>query len=100
VTERTKEIGVRKSLGAKRRDIRLQFLIEAATVSALGGVLGIAAGAGGSAVISNVMDMTAAVSLNAVLIAFSVSVAIGVIFGYFPAAAAAKLNPIDALRHD
>ncbi|MDR1603592.1 MAG: ABC transporter permease [Gracilibacteraceae bacterium] len=100
VTERTKEIGVRKSLGAKRRDIRLQFLIEAATVSALGGLIGIGVGAGSSVLIGNVMDMSAVVSLNAVLIAFSVSVAIGVIFGYFPAAAAAKLNPIDALRYE
>ncbi|MDR1321609.1 MAG: ABC transporter permease [Gracilibacteraceae bacterium] len=100
VTERTKEIGVRKSLGAKRRDIRLQFLIEAATVSALGGLIGIAVGAGGSVLIGNMMELSAVVSPNAVLIAFSVSVAIGVVFGYFPAAAASKLNPIDALRYE
>jgi putative ABC transport system permease protein len=100
VTERTKEIGVRKSLGAKRSDIRLQFLIEAATVSALGGLIGIGVGAGSSVVIGNIMELSTVVSLNAVLIAFSVSAAIGMVFGYFPAAAAAKLNPIDALRYE
>jgi putative ABC transport system permease protein len=100
VTERTREIGVRKSLGAKRRDIRRQFLIEAGTVSACGGVLGIVFGILLANLAAGLMDLTAAVPLNAVLIAFGVSVGIGVVFGYFPAAAAAKLNPIDALRHD
>ena len=100
VTERTREIGIRKSLGAKRKDIMRQFLIEAATTSSVGGVVGIILGITLSYVAGSLMDMTAAPSLNAILLAFSVSVGIGMIFGYFPANKAAKLNPIDALRHE
>jgi len=100
VTERTKEIGIRKSLGGKRRDILMQFVIEAATTSALGGVIGIGVGIGAAIGVGKLLDMTAAISANAIIIAFSVSVGIGIIFGYFPAAKASKLNPIDALRYD
>ena len=100
VTERTKEIGIRKSLGGKRRDILLQFVIEAATTSALGGVIGIIFGCGVAGLAGKLLDMTTVISVNAVIIAFSVSVGIGIIFGYFPAAKASKLNPIDALRHE
>ena len=100
VTERTKEIGIRKSLGGKRRDILMQFVIEAATTSALGGVLGILLGIGAALGAGKLLDMTIVISANAILIAFSVSVGIGIIFGYFPAAKASKLNPIDALRYD
>ncbi len=107
VTERTREIGIRKALGAKQRDIRGQFIIEAGTTASVGGVLGIIAGiilaqmAG--ALISNMMNsmtIDATPTLTSVALSFGVSVGIGVIFGFLPANKAAKLNPIDALRHD
>lgn len=100
VTERTREIGIRKSIGAKQRDILSQFLIEAAVTSALGGVIGIVVGVTLSVPLAGLMGLSASVSMAAVIIAFSVSAGIGVIFGYFPAVRAAKLNPIDALRYD
>lgn len=100
VTERTREIGIRKSLGAKKRDIMRQFVIEAMTTSACGGVIGIVFGSVIAIVIGEVMGMSVQPSSAAVAISFGVSVAIGVFFGYMPANKAAKLNPIDALRHD
>jgi putative ABC transport system permease protein len=100
VTERTREIGIRKSLGAKRKDIMRQFIIEAATTSSAGGIIGIIVGIVAAYAAGIIMDMTVAPSWNAVVIAFSVSVAIGMIFGYFPANKAAKMNPIDALRYE
>lgn len=100
VTERTREIGIRKAIGAKRRDILRQFLIEALVVSSSGGIIGIMLGVGGARLISSLMSMQTAISLNIVLIAFGFAVAIGVIFGIYPANKAAKLNPIEALRFE
>lgn len=109
VTERTREIGVRKSLGAKRRDIRSQFIIEAGTTSAIGGIIGIVLGIIMANIITNVIALVlgtgndgfvAIPTISGILVAFGVSVAIGILFGYLPANKAAKLNPIDALRYD
>ena len=109
VTERTREIGIRKSLGAKGRDIRGQFIIEAGTTSAIGGTIGIVLGIVMANVITNVIALVlgsgndgfvAVPTLQGIAVAFGVSVAIGISFGYFPAKKAAKLNPIDALRYD
>ena len=106
VTERTREIGVRKALGAKGRHIRMQFVIEAATTSAIGGIIGILTGMGLSTVVSKLLqttleiDISAIPTVSSIIISFGISVAIGIIFGYLPANKAAKLNPIDALRHD
>lgn len=100
VTERTREIGIRKSLGAKGSAIMSQFVIEAGTVSGVGGVLGIILGSILAILVGNLLGLTATPSPGAIAIAFGVSVGIGVLFGYLPAKNAAKLNPIDALRHE
>ncbi len=100
VTERTREIGIRKSVGAKRRDIMAQFVIEAATTSLMGGAVGIGLGAIGAVAAGNLVGMTATPSVSAIVLAAGVSLAIGVLFGFLPANKAAKLNPIDALRYD
>ncbi len=101
VTERTREIGIRKAIGARRSDVLLQFLIESMFLSAVGGVLGIIVGALGAAVLPRlVAGMTTVVSLPSVLLAFGVSVGIGLFFGIYPANRAARLNPIEALRYE
>ncbi|GJN65572.1 ABC transporter permease [Faecalibacterium gallinarum] len=107
VTERTREIGIRKALGAKERVILLMFVVEAATTSALGGTLGIGIGYLISTVLNvflpmAIPDMNLSVqpSLSSILVAFSISVGIGILFGYLPAKRAARLNPIEALRYD
>ena len=106
VTERTREIGVRKSLGAKERYIMEQFVIEAAVTSSLGGLIGIGLGyllsAAATVVVARLMEETLTVAPTpfAVLMAFGISAGIGVLFGYLPAKKAARLNPIDALHYD
>ena len=100
VTERTREIGIRKSIGAKRKDIMSQFVVEAATTSAVGGVIGIIFGISVSLIVCHLLEVPKVISLGSVIIAFSVSALIGIVFGYYPASKASKLNPIDALRYD
>jgi putative ABC transport system permease protein len=100
VTERTREIGIRIAVGAQPGDIRLQFLIEAITLSLLGGALGVFAGIGASKLVAVFADFKAIVSPGSVLLALGVSSAIGIFFGFYPAHKAAKLNPIEALRYE
>lgn len=100
VTERTREIGIRKSLGATPWDIMSQFVVEAITTSCIGGLIGILLGVAGSYIASPLLGMEVAISIPAILISFTVSAFVGIAFGYFPAKKAASLNPIDALRYD
>jgi putative ABC transport system permease protein len=100
VTERTREIGVRKAIGARRRDITTQFLIEAVALTSLGGLLGIALGAGIAQAIRSFSTMKAAVPLWAVVAGLTVSAFVGLVFGVWPAMKAARLDPVDALRYE
>jgi len=99
VTERTREIGLRKAIGARPRDITSQFLAEAVTLCLAGGVIGIAVGWGGAAIISATKIMTTVVSMGSIGLAVGVCAGIGVVFGYYPARSASKLDPIEALRY-
>ena len=100
VTERTREIGIRLAVGALEREVLLQFLIEAVVLSSLGGVLGMLLATVGSIVLARLMQVPYVFGLEINLLAFLFSAAIGVIFGYFPARRAARLDPIEALRHE
>jgi len=100
VTERTREIGLRKALGAKKKLISAQFLMEAVTITFIGGLIGVLVGIGVSFLISHSMGLPAVVSIPAVLLAFVVSAGTGIIFGWYPAQKAAKLEPIEALRYE
>lgn len=100
VTERTREIGIRKAIGAKRRDILLQFLIESVIISLIGGIIGMLLGIGTAYIIGIFLDITPGVSLFTVMTAFLFSSAVGVFFGLYPANKASKLDPIDALRYE
>ena len=100
VTERTSEIGLKKALGAKKRRIRMQFLTEAAVLTSLGGLIGVASGIGLAELISNMMQIPVSVSVPAILISVIFSTVIGIVFGLVPAIKAANLNPIEALRRN
>jgi putative ABC transport system permease protein len=100
VTERTREIGLRMAVGARSRDVLRQFLFEAVLMAIAGGALGLTAGFGGSQLISDWFQWPTRVSSNAVLLALGFSSAIGLFFGYYPARRAARLDPIEALRHE
>lgn len=100
VTERTREIGVRKAIGAKNRDILRQFLFEAILMSGLGGLIGVAAGIGAAKAIAVLTSFTTDLQPRSIVLAMVFSAAVGVFFGYYPARRAAKLNPIEALRYE
>ncbi|MCX5847251.1 MAG: ABC transporter permease [Deltaproteobacteria bacterium] len=100
VTERTREIGIRMSVGAKTWDIRLQFIIEALTLSLIGGIIGIIAGVTGSKIIAAFAGWSTIVSLLSIFMAFGFSGLVGIFFGFYPAYKASLLNPIDALRYE
>ena len=100
VTERTREIGLRKALGAKKKVITAQFLLEAMMITFVGGIIGVVLGMGVSFILSRSMNLPFVFSLPSILLAFGVSVAIGVLFGWYPAQKAAKLQPIEALRYE
>jgi len=100
VTERTREIGVRLAIGALERQVLTQFLVESIVLALFGGIIGIALGLGLAGLAAGTMSIPFTVDPRIVLLAFLFSGAIGVVFGYFPARRAARLDPIDALRHE
>ncbi len=100
VTERTREIGLRQSVGATPSDIRMQFLSEALLLSLMGGIIGIAVGVGGSMFFGAVGSMRTVIAPNSIVLAFFSAAAVGAFFGFYPASQAAQLDPIDALRHE
>jgi putative ABC transport system permease protein len=100
VTERTREIGIRMAIGARRNDILMQFMTEAVLLTMIGGVIGICMGAGGAMMVSKMLEWPTLISIQSVSIAFIFSAAVGIFFGFYPARKAAQLNPIDALRYE
>jgi putative ABC transport system permease protein len=100
VTERTREIGLRMARGARGRDVLLQFLVEAVTLSAIGGLIGIALGFVASAVTTQMLEWKTVVSWGAVAMAFGTALAVGMFFGFYPARRASQLDPIEALRFE
>ena len=101
VTERTREIGIRKAVGAKRRDILIQFLVEAIVLSLIGGLMGVALGTLGAGAVARLADqLSTIVTPDIILLSTGVSAGVGLLFGIYPAFRAARLNPIDALRYE
>jgi putative ABC transport system permease protein len=100
VTERTREIGIRQSVGATPNDIRLQFLTEALLLSVVGGLIGVLVGVGGAYIFGSISDMRTVIQASSILLAFGSAAIVGVFFGYYPANRAAQLDPIEALRYE
>jgi putative ABC transport system permease protein len=100
VTERTREIGVRMAVGARRRDVLLQFIAEAVALSLIGGIVGVVLGFAASHGLTRFLHWSTIVSSGAVFIAFGIAAVIGIFFGIYPARQAARLDPIDALRYE
>jgi putative ABC transport system permease protein len=100
VTERTREIGIRKAIGAKGRDILAQFLIESVTLSLVGGLIGVGVGIGSAILISTLAKWSTVLSPPAIVLSFSFAAVVGVFFGIYPASKASRLNPIEALRYE
>jgi putative ABC transport system permease protein len=99
VTERTREIGIRMAIGAREKDILLQFLLEACVISIVGCVIGVGIGLGGAMLVKKMVGAEILISMQSIVLAFSVAASVGVFFGYYPASKAAKLHPIEALRY-
>lgn len=99
VTERTREIGIRMAIGAREKDILLQFLLEACVISIVGCVIGVALGLAGAMLVKKIVGAEIVISMQSIVLAFSVAASVGVFFGYYPASKAAKLHPIEALRY-
>jgi ABC-type antimicrobial peptide transport system permease subunit len=100
VTERTREIGIRRAVGARARDVLRQFLVEAVALSVIGGVAGILLGAVASGVIGQMLRWSTALSSSSVALSFAVAAGVGVFFGYYPARQASRLDPIESLRYE
>ncbi|GJL74207.1 ABC transporter permease [Nitrosomonas sp.] len=100
VTERTREIGIRMAIGANRRAILIQFLLEAMMICFMGGMIGVTLGISGAWIVSQVVDMLVVITLSMILLAFMFASAVGIFFGFYPARKAASLKPVDALRHE
>ena len=100
VIERTREIGIRRAIGAKRRQIIIQFLIETVVLSTMGGIVGLALGTVTPWLITCFAGMPTVITIESILLPFFISVGVGIIFGLYPAASAAKVDPIIALRHE
>jgi len=100
VTERTREIGIRVAIGARRRDILMQFLLEAIMLSLIGCLIGVGLGIGGAGLVNQITGMTVVITINSIVVSFFVAAGVGVFFGWYPANKASKLEPIDALRYE